>query len=41
MLCLDVIVFGRIAPDPPAYILPPQMPSKLNAVPKVDIFSTV
>ena len=33
MLCFDVILFGRIAPAPPAYMLPPQMPSMLNDVP--------
>ena len=32
MLCFDVILFGRIAPAPPAYMLPPQMPSMLNEI---------
>src|SRR5262252_6747619 len=32
MLCLEVILLGRIAPAASAYILPPQMPSKLNEV---------
>src|ERR1700722_520777 len=41
MLCLEVILLGRMAPAPPAYILPPQMPSILNEVPYVDILSTV
>ncbi len=32
MLCFDVILFGRIAPAPPAYMFPPQMPSMLNEI---------
>src|SRR5437867_2943988 len=41
MLCFDVILVGRMAPAPPAYILPPQMPSRLNEIPYRAIFSMV
>src|SRR6266850_3501692 len=41
MLCFDVILFGRIAPAPPAYMLPPQIPSRLNDMPYCDILSMV
>ena len=39
-LCFDVILFGRIAPAPPAYIFPPQIPSRLKLVPKRPSFKT-
>ena len=36
-----MILFGRMAPAPPAYMLPPQMPSRLNEIPYRAIFSMV